>query len=256
MIGTHTISQECKIRLAFIGHVLAEACHSHAEAGTIVNVAGDASRIPLTKLIPKLGPIIDTLKAWRVTLPAQPPPVVLKDHCPICPFKKACLDQAEKEDNLSLLDRMTPKVMRKYHKKGIFTVNQLSYLFKPRRQRKKRAHVPSGFNIELQALALRTAKIYVHQPPVIPVHPVELSLISKAYPIMELTTSLASSSRLKGMSNAIPYVQIHLKTSEISSRHSCVLSKNILTLPSITTAVTSQRLLSRLPRNMALPVTQ
>ncbi len=136
VVGTHTISQECKIRLAFIGHVLAEAGHSHAEAGTIVNVAGDASRIPLMKLIPKLGPIIDTLKAWRVTLPAQPPPVILNDHCPICPFRKACLDQAEKEDNLSLLDRMTPKVMRKYHKKGIFTVNQLSYLFKPRRQRK------------------------------------------------------------------------------------------------------------------------
>src|SRR6266540_2018142 len=41
-------------------------------------------------------------------------------------------------------------------------------------QRKKRARVRSGFNLELQALALRTAKIYVHQPPVISVHPVEL----------------------------------------------------------------------------------
>ncbi|NOT57910.1 MAG: TM0106 family RecB-like putative nuclease, partial [Deltaproteobacteria bacterium] len=182
VVGTYTISQECKIRLAFIGYVLAEASHSRVEAGVIVNVAGDASRIQLTKLIPKLEPIIDTLKAWRVTPPVQPPLVILNDHCPICPFKKACLDQAEKEDNLSLLDRMTPKVMHKYHKKGIFTVNQLSYLFKPRRQRKKRAHVPSGFNLELQALALRTAKVYLHQPPVIPIHPVELFLDLEGVP--------------------------------------------------------------------------
>ena len=102
----------------------------------------------------------NNLKAWKISLPSQPPLIILNNHCPICPFRKACLDQAEKEDNLSLLDRMTPKVMRKYHKKGIFTVNQLSYLFKPRRRKRKRAPGPVGFNLELQALALRTGKIY------------------------------------------------------------------------------------------------
>jgi len=77
---------------------------------------------------------------------------------------------------------MTPKVMRKYHKKGIFTINQLSYLFKPRRQRKKRAHRPAGFNLELQALALRTGKIYLHQPPSIPAHLTELFLDMEGVP--------------------------------------------------------------------------
>jgi predicted RecB family nuclease len=182
VVGTHAITKDQKIRLAVIGHVLAKAFHYRGVAGAIVNAAGNVSRIQLTKLIIELGPIIDTLKAWTVNLPSQPPPIILNDHCRICPFRKACLDQAEREDNLSLLDRMTPKVMLKYHKKGIFTVNQLSYLFKPRRQRKKRAHVPLGFNLELQALALRTGKIYVHQPPSVPVHPTELFLDIEGVP--------------------------------------------------------------------------
>ncbi len=182
VVGTHAITKDQKIRLAVIGHVLAKAFHYRAVTGAIVNAAGNVSRIQLTKPITELGPIIDTLKAWTVNLPSQPPPIILNDHCPICPFRKACLDQAEKEDNLSLLDRITPKVMRKYHKKGVFTVNQLSYLFKPRRQRKKRAHAPLGFNLELQALALRTGKIYVHQPPSIPVHPTELFLDIEGVP--------------------------------------------------------------------------
>ena len=48
-----------------------------------------------------------------------------------------CRKQAEKDNNLSLLARMTPKEIKKYNKRGIFTVQQLSYLFKPRRKRKK-----------------------------------------------------------------------------------------------------------------------
>jgi predicted RecB family nuclease len=180
--GTQTITREQKLRLAFIGYILATQCRDHALTGTIVNSAGDVSRIQLTKLFLELGPIIDTFRIWKVNLPSQPPPIILNDHCPICPFKKACLDQAETEDNLSLLDRMTPKIMQKYHKKGIFTVNQLSYLLKPRRQRKRSAHIPLAFNLELQALTLRTRKIYVHQPPSIPVHPTELFLDIEGIP--------------------------------------------------------------------------
>ena len=97
-------------------------------------------------------------------------------------LQEKCLEQAEKDDNLTLLDRMTPKVMRKYQKKGIFTITQLSFLFKPRRQRKKRKDRPTGFNLELQALALRTGKIYLHQPPLIPLHSTELYLDIEGIP--------------------------------------------------------------------------
>ncbi len=61
---------------------------------------------------------------------------------------------------------MTPKSIRQYERKGIFTVKQLSYLFKPRK-RKKRAKNPPPIthNIELQALAIRTDKIYLQEIP-------------------------------------------------------------------------------------------
>lgn len=181
-IGTHAVAKEDKIRLAFLGYVLGNGHRHRPPTGVIVNVAGDPQRIQLPKLMANLEPAIDTLKTWRTSLPSDPPPINLNDHCPICPFKTLCLEQAEKEDSLTLLDRMTPKIMRKYHKKGIFTITQLSYLFKPRRQRKKRKDRPVGFNLELQALALRTGKIYLHQTPTVPQHAIEFYLDMEGIP--------------------------------------------------------------------------
>ena len=62
---------------------------------------------------------------------------------------------------MSLLDRITPPLIKKYHKKGIFTVKQLSFLFRPRRRRKRPPR--ATFSPELQALAIRTNKIYFTQ---------------------------------------------------------------------------------------------
>jgi predicted RecB family nuclease len=181
-IGCHSITKADKIRLAFIGHVLGIGHRHSPQTGVIINAAGDTQRIRLTKLIAYLEPVIDTLKAWKDAPATAPPPILLNDHCPICPFKKKCLEQAEKDDSLTLLDRMTPKVMRKYHKKGIFTIAQLSYLYKPRRQRKTRKGRPVGFNLELQALALRTGKIYLHHSPDIPQQSTELFLDMEGVP--------------------------------------------------------------------------
>jgi len=182
VIGSHAATKEDKVRLAFVGYVLGKAHRHSSPTGVIITVAGDAQRLKMAKLMACLEPAIDMLKAWRDTPATVPPPILLNEHCPICPFKKKCLEQAERDDSLTLLDRMTPKVMRKYHKKGIFTITQLSYLFKPRRQRKKRKQRQVGFNLELQALALRTGKIYLHQSPSIPQHSTELYLDMEGVP--------------------------------------------------------------------------
>jgi hypothetical protein len=63
--------------------------------------------------------------------------------------------------------------MRKYQARGIFTVNQLSYLFKPRRTT-RRGRRPVRHNLELQALALRTEKTYVEHLPDLSRREVEL----------------------------------------------------------------------------------
>lgn len=56
-------------------------------------------------------------------------------HCSECLYKKECFKKLQERDCISLLSGMTPKVMAKYHRKGITTINQLSYLFRPRRRR-------------------------------------------------------------------------------------------------------------------------
>jgi transposase len=112
---------------------------------------------------------------------ATPPPVILNRHCPLCPFRAECLAQAVATDDLSLLDRMTPKAIRRYHKKGIFTVTQLSYLFRPRRRRRGASPSPA-FKLELQALAIRTGKIYLQTPPGVVRKPVEIFLDIEGIP--------------------------------------------------------------------------
>lgn len=182
VLGTNTVTKEHRMQLAFVGYVLSEAQQFRPAIGTIINVLGQQKRIQLSTLMTDLLPIIETVRSWKTNPLTTPPPIFLNDHCPICPFRRSCITQAEKEDNLSQLSRMTPKLMKKYRRKGIFTVEQLSYLFKPRRQRRKRQKTPIVLNPELQALALRTGKIYLHQQHSIPEHTVELFLDIEGLP--------------------------------------------------------------------------
>ena len=65
------------------------------------------------------------------------------------------------KDDLSLLRGLKPKELLKLNSKGIFTVTQYSYTFRPRRRRKKAAKVPVKHDHALQALAIRTNTVYV-----------------------------------------------------------------------------------------------
>ena len=181
-LGTITIAREDRVRLAFVGYVFTTVCHHQLTSGALINAIGHVTHIRLARLMNQLDSVVASLKAWIENPPSDAPPVVLNDHCTLCPFRTPCLIQAEKEDDLSLLDRMTPKLMEKYHKKGIFTVTQLSYVFSPKRRRRKSRKSASRFNIELQALALRTRKIYVHELPSIPEYHTELFLDIEGVP--------------------------------------------------------------------------
>ena len=76
------------------------------------------------------------------------------------------------------------KQIKKYQKKGIFTVNQLSYLFKPRKQRKskKKKKILFNYRPELQALSIRTKKIYIQELPDIPINKIGLYLDIEGIP--------------------------------------------------------------------------
>ena len=95
-----------------------------------------------------------------------------------------CREKAVQEDNLSLLDGIaTQKAINKYEKKGLFTVKQLSYTFKPRKRKKRVKNPPPVIHKpELQALAIREQKIYLQELPELPRQPVELFLDIEGIP--------------------------------------------------------------------------
>ena len=174
-VGTYSISTEQKLALSFVGYVLGRLQHTSPVAGTIIGVDGKAHTVKLGESAKALTPLLEPLQEWTTVDSPAPPPLVLNKHCPLCPFQRMCHTQAEQEDNLSLLDGITARVMRQYAKKGIFTVKQLSYLFKPRKRRKgSRKPPPVTHKVELQALAIREKKIYLQEFPTPSRQPVEL----------------------------------------------------------------------------------
>jgi predicted RecB family nuclease len=179
--GTFAASRADAIGCAYQGLVLGELQGRLPSAATLVRLGGRPRKMQLTSRYKAVRRIVDVLRTWAGHPTDDVPPVFLNKHCPGCPFRDVCLTQAEKEDNLSLLDRMTSRLMRKYHDKGIFTVRQLSHIYRPRRSRRMvRRQV--RHSLELQALAIRTGKIHVAHLPELPRGPVELVIDLEGIP--------------------------------------------------------------------------
>ena len=68
-----------------------------------------------------------------------------------------------------MLRGLSAKEITRYHKRGIFTVTQLSCTFRPRKRRKTSPHKPPLHQAALQALAIRDQKIHVYGTPQLPV---------------------------------------------------------------------------------------
>jgi predicted RecB family nuclease len=181
IVGTGPITKEQRIALAYVGHVVGQLHGRRPASGRIVLKDGNAQRVKLEASYAALGTMLTALRAWSEQLPPEAPEVNLNDHCPVCPFRQECLAIAEKADSLTLLARMTPKLVRRFHKKGIFTITQLSYLYRPRRRKRSRPS-DTSFKVELQALAIRTGKIYLHELPRVPRAAVELFLDVEGIP--------------------------------------------------------------------------
>ena len=102
----------------------------------------------------------------------EPPPLVLNRHCAVCEFQPRCRGLAVERDDLSLLSAMTGKERAKCNAKGIFTIAQLSYGYRPRRRKRaktnarpavstKRATPASRNDHKLKALAIKKNQIHV-----------------------------------------------------------------------------------------------
>src|SRR6266550_3742073 len=104
------------------------------------------------KLAPKMA---------EVATSASPPDLVLNRHCSECEFQDRCRQKALEKDDLSLLANMTGKERKKFHNKGIFTITQLSYTFRPRRRPDRMRDKREKYHHSLKALAIRENKIHI-----------------------------------------------------------------------------------------------
>jgi hypothetical protein len=89
------------------------------------------------------------------------PDLVLNRHCAECEFRDRCRKIAVEKDDLSLLAGMSAKERQKLRSKGIFTVTQLSYTFRPRRRPKRLRDKREKYHHSLKALAIREKKIHI-----------------------------------------------------------------------------------------------
>ena len=181
-VGTHSISKEQKLELSFVRYVLARLHHTSPAAGRIIGLDGKSHTITLGESSASLTSLLASLLQWTTVPSPKPPPVILNRHCSTCQFQRKCRAQAIQEDHLSLLGGITPKEIRTFNNKGIFTINQLSYTFRPRRIRKRPGHYTRPHSFALQALALQNRKIYVHEAPILPQSTVEIYFDIEAIP--------------------------------------------------------------------------
>jgi predicted RecB family nuclease len=138
-------------------------------------VYGEAYRIKTVKLsshIRKTCEVLEEIGSTRFS--REPPPLVLNEHCPTCEFQSRCRALAVGQENLSLLGAMTAKERIKYHEKGISTLTQLSYGYRPRRRRRRstisaKDDKPRKNDNKLKALAIKKAQIHVVGSPSLPI---------------------------------------------------------------------------------------
>ncbi len=107
------------------------------DTGTLI--FGDGCRHRNVKIgnhVARTRQIIDVIGASCQS--GKPAPLVLNRHCAVCDFQLRCRDLAIERDDLSLLTAMTGKERAKCNAKGISTITQLSYGYRPRRRKRTR----------------------------------------------------------------------------------------------------------------------
>src|SRR5207248_4054394 len=118
----------------------------------------------------KLAALMKTAKSVVRRIAEQqssptPPQLILNKHCPECEFQSRCRQLGIEKDDLSLLAGMSEKERKKQHEKGIFSITQLSYTFRPRRRSKSSSSKPEKYYPALRALAIREKKIHIAGKP-------------------------------------------------------------------------------------------
>ena len=156
---TNKLTKEHKLQLAFDAFLLSDAIGREVSLGKIVH--GDSHATLKVKTSAFVGEVRKRIKSVTALLAGKSPPeLLLNRHCNQCEFQTRCRTQAREKDELSLLSGMSEKDRKRLHGKGIFTVTQLSYTFRPRRRRRESKGKQEKYHPSLRALAIRENKIH------------------------------------------------------------------------------------------------
>jgi predicted RecB family nuclease len=154
-----------KLQLAFDALALSQITDKVSPNGKIIHGCKyRAAVISLTKLVGKVRTIVGKLAVQCAE--TTPPLPVLNKHCAACEFRSLCRQIASEKDDLSLLATLKAKERKTQNDKGIFTVTQLSYTFRPRRNPVRRPLKSLKHEPALKALAIRKKQIHVVGTPV------------------------------------------------------------------------------------------
>jgi predicted RecB family nuclease len=165
-----------KLLLAMFGIVLDRVQGLRPATGLVVRgTEGRLGKVRLDlKLYRQAGQVLDEVK--RLQAGGSPQTLALNRHCQLCEFRQRCREEAVKADDISLLETVGEKELRKLNRKGLFTLTQLSCTFRPRRKGKRTKRTSNNFYPALHALAIREKKVHVYGTPDIPRKPVQVFL--------------------------------------------------------------------------------
>jgi predicted RecB family nuclease len=121
------------------------------------------SNIAISKYFNQINNIVSEIQSTSHDIAKHQ--IQLTAKCHECGYYAHCYSIAKDKELLCLLPSMKPKEQQKENKKGIFTVTQLSYTFRPRRNRQHINFSPPKYYHSLKALAIRENKIYVAEKP-------------------------------------------------------------------------------------------
>jgi predicted RecB family nuclease len=159
-VFSNKLTRHDKLLLAFDALVISDVFGGEVTLGRIVH--GD-DHVTLKVKVPALKSEVETLtdKIGVLISSPSPPDLVLNRHCDECQFQTRCRQKALEKDDLSLLGSMTEGERTDFNSKGIFTVTQLSFTFRPRRRPKGLKDKRERHHHALKALAIREKKLHI-----------------------------------------------------------------------------------------------
>jgi predicted RecB family nuclease len=159
-VSTNKLGKDEKQLLAFDAFVLSKIIGREISFGKIIH--GDNHAALKVKTLPLVAEVRKRLDRIT-TLVSNPtaPDLVLNRHCAECEFQTRCRQRAIEKNDLSLLTSLSEQERADLNGKGIFTVTQLSYTFRPRRRPKELQQKRERYHHSLKALAIREKKIHI-----------------------------------------------------------------------------------------------